>query len=155
QVFVHRRQRRKAEPPADLLEARSVTVLRDELVQVIQDLALSFRQRKHQHLQECVATIRKRKAKVKRIDQVAPLLGGETAGASIPSRCGFPSPSRAQRVGRSTSSAWDKTASITWPLPPHIRSRTRSTDWSGSCVFPAARWRQPLSSAPGSDGGLD
>ena len=47
QVLVHRGQRREAEAPADFLEARRVAVLLDELVQVIEDLALPFGERKH------------------------------------------------------------------------------------------------------------
>ena len=39
---MHRRQRRQAEAPADLFQARRVAVLLDELVQVIQDFALAL-----------------------------------------------------------------------------------------------------------------
>ena len=57
---MHRGQRREAEAPADFLEARRVAVLLDELVQVVEDLALAFGER--QHAPERI--IRKRKAKV-------------------------------------------------------------------------------------------
>jgi hypothetical protein len=42
-----RRQRRKAETPANLFEARGITMLLDEFVQVIEDFALTLGQRKH------------------------------------------------------------------------------------------------------------
>ena len=42
EVLVHGRQRRQVEAPADLLQARRVAVLLDEVVQVIQNLALAF-----------------------------------------------------------------------------------------------------------------
>ena len=42
QVLVHRRQRRQAEPPADLLETRRVAVLLDEFLEIVEDLALAF-----------------------------------------------------------------------------------------------------------------
>ena len=46
-MLVHRGQRREAETAADLFQARRIAVLLDEFVQVIEDLALSFGQRKH------------------------------------------------------------------------------------------------------------
>ena len=61
QVLVHRRERRQAEAPADLLEARRVAVLLDEVVEVVEDLALTLGQWLHG-----VRTICKGKAKVKR-----------------------------------------------------------------------------------------
>ena len=42
QMFVDRRERGEAEAAADLLETRGVSVLLNELVQVIQDFALTF-----------------------------------------------------------------------------------------------------------------
>jgi hypothetical protein len=42
-----RRERRQAEAAADFLEARRVAVLLDEVVQVIQNLALAFREGEH------------------------------------------------------------------------------------------------------------
>jgi hypothetical protein len=46
-VLVDGGQRREAELPADLLEAGRVAVALDELVQVIEDLALPFREWEH------------------------------------------------------------------------------------------------------------
>ncbi len=63
QVLVHRGERREAEAATDFLETRRVPVLGDELVQVVQNLALAFRERKHSSLL-MRGTIRKRKAKV-------------------------------------------------------------------------------------------
>ena len=45
QVLVHRGERRQVEATADFLQARRVAVLLDEVVQVIQDLALAFGER--------------------------------------------------------------------------------------------------------------
>src|SRR5207248_5240340 len=66
QVLVDRRQSRKTEAPADFLEARRVAVLLDELVEVVQNLALPFGQGKHVRATSSSAreTIRKEKAKV-------------------------------------------------------------------------------------------
>ena len=50
QVLVHRGERRQAEAPADFFEARRVAVLLDELVQVVENFPLPFRERKHQRL---------------------------------------------------------------------------------------------------------
>src|SRR5437667_6615689 len=47
QVFVYRGERREPKATADLLEARRVAVLLDEFIEVIEDLALPFRERKH------------------------------------------------------------------------------------------------------------
>ena len=47
QVLVHRGQRRQAEAPADLLEARRVAVLLDEFLQVVENFALALRQWLH------------------------------------------------------------------------------------------------------------
>src|SRR5947207_1414013 len=47
QVLVDGGQRRKTETAAYFLETRRVAVLLDELVEVVQDLALPFGQRKH------------------------------------------------------------------------------------------------------------
>ena len=44
---MHRGERREAEAVADFLEARRVAVLLDELVQVVENLALPFGERKH------------------------------------------------------------------------------------------------------------
>src|SRR4029450_3613372 len=49
EVFVYRRQWRGVEPAADFLEAGSVTVLLDEVVEVVQNLALALREREHGH----------------------------------------------------------------------------------------------------------
>ena len=59
QVLVDRRERRQAEAPADLLEARRVAVLLDELLQVVEDLALALGQ-----WLQAAGTIRKEKAKI-------------------------------------------------------------------------------------------
>jgi hypothetical protein len=45
---VDRRERRECEAPPDLLEARRIAVLLDELVEVVENLALAFRKRLHQ-----------------------------------------------------------------------------------------------------------
>src|SRR6266850_7797541 len=47
EMLVHGRERRQVEASPDLLEARRVAVVLDELVQVIQDFALTFCERKH------------------------------------------------------------------------------------------------------------
>src|SRR5438093_410089 len=47
EVLVDRGERREAEAAADLLEARRVAVLADELVQVIEDLPLTFCEWQH------------------------------------------------------------------------------------------------------------
>src|SRR5688572_24012311 len=47
EVLVHRGERRQAEPPANLLEARGVAVLLNEFLQVIEDFALASRQWLH------------------------------------------------------------------------------------------------------------
>jgi hypothetical protein len=57
-MFVHRRKRRETEATADFFQARRVTVLLDEVVQVVQNLALAFGEWQH------ARTIRKGKAKV-------------------------------------------------------------------------------------------
>ena len=60
QVLVHRGQRRQTEPAADFLEARRIAVLLNELIQVIEDLALALGEREHARM------IRKQKAKINR-----------------------------------------------------------------------------------------
>ena len=47
QVLVYGGQRREAEATADFLEARRIAVLADEFVQVVENLALTFCERKH------------------------------------------------------------------------------------------------------------
>ena len=47
QMLVHRSKRREAESPADLFQARRVPVLPDELVEVVENLPLTFGKRKH------------------------------------------------------------------------------------------------------------
>src|SRR6185295_17597399 len=47
EMFVNGGERREVEAATDLFETRRVAVLLDELVQVIQDLALTFGERKH------------------------------------------------------------------------------------------------------------
>ena len=59
QVLVDRRERRQAEPPADFLEARRVAVLLDEILKVIENLALALGQ-----WLQAAGTIRKEKAKI-------------------------------------------------------------------------------------------
>jgi len=49
QMLVDRRERREAETPADLLEARRIAVLLDEIVEVIEDFPLAFGQGQHGH----------------------------------------------------------------------------------------------------------
>ena len=49
-MFMHRRERRQIEATPDFLQARSVSVLLNEVVQVVQDFALSFCKREHSHL---------------------------------------------------------------------------------------------------------
>ncbi len=68
QVLVHRRQRREPEAPADFLEAGRVAVLLDEIVEVIEDFALTLGQWQHG-----ARTIRKGKAKVNRSRRFTPL----------------------------------------------------------------------------------
>ena len=58
-MLVDRRERRQAESPPDLLQARRIAVLLDEIVEVVEDLALALRQWQHG-----ARTIRKGKAKV-------------------------------------------------------------------------------------------
>lgn len=50
QVLMNRGERREAESLADFLEAGRVTVLLNELIEVVQDFALSFREREHRGL---------------------------------------------------------------------------------------------------------
>src|SRR5690606_35517755 len=45
EMFVNRRERGEAESPADFFQTRSVPVLLNELVEVVEDFALAFRQR--------------------------------------------------------------------------------------------------------------
>ena len=47
EMFVHGGQRREAEAAADFLEARRVSVLLDEVLQVVENFALAFGQREH------------------------------------------------------------------------------------------------------------
>src|SRR5437762_1781991 len=47
QMFVHRGERREAEAPTDFLQARCVPVLLDELVEVVENLALPLGKWKH------------------------------------------------------------------------------------------------------------
>src|ERR1035437_5004500 len=68
QMLVHRRERRKAESPSDFFQTWRVAVLLDELVQVVEDLALALGEWKHVRWpsgESSALTIRKRKAKVK------------------------------------------------------------------------------------------
>jgi hypothetical protein len=44
-MLVHRGERRQVETAADLLEAGRIPMLMDELVEVIQDFPLAFRER--------------------------------------------------------------------------------------------------------------
>src|SRR5262245_6167023 len=76
-MLVHGGERRKAESPADFFEARRVSVLLDELIQVVENLALTFGERKHRSIPPDVrGTIRKRKAKVKAgVEQLAKTAG--------------------------------------------------------------------------------
>jgi hypothetical protein len=46
-MFVDGGERRQAEAAPDFLEARCISMLLNELVQVIEDFALAFRKRKH------------------------------------------------------------------------------------------------------------
>ena len=66
EVFVDRRERRQVEALADFFEARRVAVLLDELLEIVQNLALTFRERLHGHppLERDRQTIRKEKAKI-------------------------------------------------------------------------------------------
>ena len=70
EVLVHRRERRQTEAATDLFETRRIAVLADELVQVVEDLALTLRQWQHVRpvpglfASQTKVTIRKRKAKV-------------------------------------------------------------------------------------------
>ena len=47
EVLVDRGQRRQIEAPADFFQARRVAVLLDEFVEVVENLALAFRERLH------------------------------------------------------------------------------------------------------------
>ncbi len=49
-MLVDRRERGKPEAPADFFEARRIAVLLDEVVQVVENLALAFRERLHRQL---------------------------------------------------------------------------------------------------------
>jgi hypothetical protein len=49
-VLVDRGERGEVEAPPDFLEAGRIAMLLDELVEVIQDLALTFREGKHRRL---------------------------------------------------------------------------------------------------------
>src|SRR5262245_54360340 len=70
-MFVHGGERRQAEAPPDFFETWRVAVLWDELVEVVENLALPFRERKHRQVaSSAVETIRKRKAKVNRADKI-------------------------------------------------------------------------------------
>jgi len=65
-MLVHGGERRKAEPAANFFETGRVSVLLNEFVEVVEDLALTLGERKHRSIPPDVAgTIRKRKAKVK------------------------------------------------------------------------------------------
>src|SRR5262245_54658132 len=69
QVLVDRGERRKTETPADFFETRRVAMLLNELLQVVQNLALAFRQWLHEGaLPEAyrrrLDTLRKEKAKI-------------------------------------------------------------------------------------------
>ena len=72
QMLVDGGERREAEPAADLFEARRVAVLLDELLEIVEDLALSLRQWLHAHAPgrerktKLVRTIHKEKAKIQR-----------------------------------------------------------------------------------------
>jgi hypothetical protein len=57
-VLVDRGKRRQSEAAADFLQARGVSVLLDEIVELVEDFALALGQRQH------ARTIRKGKAKV-------------------------------------------------------------------------------------------
>ena len=46
-MLVHRRERREAEPAADFLQTRCITVLLDEFLKVVENLALAFGERLH------------------------------------------------------------------------------------------------------------
>jgi hypothetical protein len=46
-MFVYGGERRQAEAAPDFLQARCISMLLNELVQVIEDFALAFRKRKH------------------------------------------------------------------------------------------------------------
>ena len=46
-MLVDRGERRQIESPADFFQARRVAVLLDEFVEVVQNLALTFRERLH------------------------------------------------------------------------------------------------------------
>ena len=66
QVLVHRGERRQAEAPADFLEARRVAVLLNELLQVVENLALAFGQWLHADAPADVDHVRRLYAKKKR-----------------------------------------------------------------------------------------
>ena len=57
-MFVDRREGGEVEPPPDFLEARSIPVLLNELVEEIENFPLTFRKWQH------ARTIDKQKAKV-------------------------------------------------------------------------------------------
>ncbi|MEZ5288517.1 MAG: hypothetical protein R2712_27660 [Vicinamibacterales bacterium] len=50
EVLVHRRERRQAEAVTDFLQAGGIPMLLDELVQVVQNLALALGERLQRHL---------------------------------------------------------------------------------------------------------
>src|SRR5207237_7537690 len=60
EVLVYRGERREAEAASDLLEARRVAVLPDELGEVIENLALPFGERKHKHAPSAAQVMQKK-----------------------------------------------------------------------------------------------
>ncbi len=71
-MLVHRRERRQAEPAADFLETRRVAVLLNELLQVVENLALAFGEGLHVTLRDPCISGRTDYTQRKGEDQQAP-----------------------------------------------------------------------------------
>src|SRR5262249_12905162 len=118
----HGGQRGQAEASADLLEARCVAVLTDELVQVVENLTLPFRQWEHGRnytQKKGEGQIRMRPARIR--------------------KCGFRFVFRPRDRSLSISAASAKTASIWLLSSPSIRLLIPSSACSASRGCPAVR----------------
>ena len=134
QVLVDRGERREAEAPADFLETGRVAVLIDEFVQIIEDFALPFRERKHKRPSMTWDLIRKRKAKVKATwwrrctERGNPKVATDELLSRCRTACGFRFPFPGPATDRLTSWAWASTASTSSPWSRGTRPPTASSD---------------------------